>query len=193
MPYATSSNFTRRRLYDTNVCLLRPAVARAVAAANREIMSTGHKLKMWDCYRPRHISLLMWRIGEEHNRACRAQGRACLKSGCDPSRSNCLWEPLNIFVSRRSKHNQGAAVDATLVDIFGREVAMGTLYDHFGPKARTRNATGRAAKNRALLKAVMRKYGFRNYYREWWHYDHDTAPRYAPLDILISEAAHSAH
>lgn len=185
IPYATENNFTGMKLYARNVCLLRPEVADAVEAAHAHALSRGRRLVLLDCYRPRSVSLAMWRAGEEHNRACRAMGRQCKRDGCDPARPDCLWEPLTNFVSRNSKHSRGAAVDVTLALITGRRVDMGTAFDHFGPQARTKNATGKALQNRLLLKSIMEKQGFRNYFREWWHYDHASHGRYSSLDVPL--------
>lgn len=192
VPYATAGNFTGVRLYSHNICLLRPSVARALVEAQRDFVARGYRLKMLDCYRPKSVSLAMWKAGEDHNRACRALGAACRRSGCDPVRPDCLWEPLTNYLSRASKHNRGATVDVTLVRLMGRPVDMGTAYDFFGPEARTSNATGQALENRLLLKQVMARHGFTNYYREWWHYDHNTYKNFPVLDVPLKDFVDSA-
>lgn len=189
MPYATANNFTGVQLYSRNICLLRPAVAQAIVRAQRDFVARGYRIKMLDCYRPKSVSLAMWQAGEDHNRTCRALGRDCLRSGCDPSRANCLWEPLTNYMSRASKHNRGATVDLTIVHLMGRPVDMGTRFDFFGPEARTSNATGTALANRMLLKRVMARHGFFNYYREWWHYNHNSYKNYSVLDVPLDDFA----
>ena len=187
VPYAAAGNFTGARLYSHNICLLRPSVARALVEAHRDFVARGYRLKMLDCYRPKSVSLAMWKAGEDHNRACRALGHECKRGGCDPARPDCLWEPLTNYLSRASKHNRGATVDVTLVRLMGRPVDMGTPYDFFGPEARTSNATGRILENRLLLNQVMALHGFANYFREWWHYDHNTYKNFPVLDVPFKE------
>jgi D-alanyl-D-alanine dipeptidase len=187
IPYATENNFTGIKLYTHNVCLLQPAVADAVEAAHAEALSLGYRLKMLDCYRPKSVSLAMWQAGLDHNRACRDLGPVCKSNGCDPARPDCLWEPLTNYMSRNSKHNRGATVDITLVTIMGRPVDMGAAFDHFGPESRTNNATGKSLENRMLLKRIMQNHGFSNYFREWWHYNHNSYSRYAVMDVPLAD------
>jgi D-alanyl-D-alanine dipeptidase len=66
----------------------------------------------------------------------------------------------------------------------GKPLPMGTRFDAFTAKSHTANAAGTARKNRLILKRAMEAEGFRNYRREWWHYDFARAagpPRDIPL------------
>jgi D-alanyl-D-alanine dipeptidase len=66
----------------------------------------------------------------------------------------------------------------------GKPLGMGSAFDAFTTKSHTANATGTPLKNRQTLKRAMEAYGFRNYRREWWHYDFPGAagpPRDIPL------------
>ena len=184
--YSTSDNFTSERLYDSNYCLLRPQVAQAVAAANREFRAMGYRIKAFDCYRPRHISLRMWAIGERHNAYCHSLGKRCKKNNCETRQADCAWEPLSDYLSKRSKHNLGAAVDMTLTH-FLYDIDMGTEFDSFELAAHTSNAAGPALQNRMLMKQVMNRNGFTNYVYEWWHYEHQTHTSYEPLDVTFSQ------
>ena len=48
---------------------------------------------------------------------------------------------------------------------------MGTGYDCLDPKGHTNAAvTPEQHKNRMTLVSAMRKRGFSNYFREWWHF-----------------------
>lgn len=61
---------------------------------------------------------------------------------------------VGTYIAKRSRHNLGSAVDLTLVRRRdGRQLPMGTHYDHLGPRA-------------------MERFGFTNYRREWWHFEH---------------------
>jgi hypothetical protein len=66
-----------------------------------------------------------------------------------------------------------AAVDLTLVDrTSGREVDMGTAFDHFGPKSAYAHPSIAAVQwaNRAQLRSVMQQHGFAPIPQEWWHF-----------------------
>jgi D-alanyl-D-alanine dipeptidase len=89
------------------------------------------------------------------------------------------------YISARSRHNVGIAVDVTLVDRkTGRELNMGTAYDTFSSAAHTANAAGEVASNRHLLTRMLERVGFTNYEKEWWHFSYPIAdaPRF---DLVI--------
>lgn len=111
-----------------------------------------------------------------------------------------IYNAVEIFVSppRRDKgmpapHNTGGAVDLTLVDEIGREIAMGTKFDEFNIRSYTAHFSSgkddisqmdeRAMpfsdedceifhRNRMLLMRVMEQAGFVNYHEEWWHFSY---------------------
>jgi D-alanyl-D-alanine dipeptidase len=151
--YATKRNLTGAPL--PGYCkpwamMLRPA-ARDLARVQRGLRRRGLGLKILDAYRPARASraLVRWarRIGRE--------------------------ELVGTYIAKRSRHNLGSAVDLTLVRRSdGRQLPMGTRYDHLGPRANTLNARGRVLRNRMTLKRAMERFGFANYHREWWHYEH---------------------
>ena len=151
--YATKRNLTGARL--PGYCrpwamMLRPA-ARDLARVQRGLRRRGLGLKVLDAYRPARASraLVRW---------ARRTGRG---------------ELVGTYIAERSRHNQGSAVDLTLVRRSnGRQLPMGTRYDHLGPRANTLNARGRVLRNRLTLKRAMERFGFANYHREWWHFEH---------------------
>jgi len=121
-------------------------------------------LKLFDGYRPVRATLAMvaWaeRTGQTH----------LLDDG---------------YIARRSRHNQGVAVDLTLVELeSGFELDLGTPFDTFSAAAHTANASGRAARYRQLLVKVMEEEGFKNYDQEWWHFTYDV-PNPVPFDRVI--------
>lgn len=95
--------------------------------------------------------------------------------------------PLSIYVAPAKsggRHNYGVAVDLTIADTSGQALDMGTDFDHFGPEAHTGDETtlvrfgtisAKAARNRQLLRNLMRQVGLRPYAKEWWHYQ-ETIP-----------------
>lgn len=164
--YTTADNFTGARLpgYCKPIAVLRKPAARALGRVERRLAKSGLGLLVYDAYRP--------------SRATRAMVRWAERSGN-------RWVLEQGYVARRSNHNRGAAVDLTLVRASDdRPLTMGTGYDAFTIRSHTANATGRARRNRLTLKRAMETAGFRNYRREWWHYDfpRDSGP---PRDIPL--------
>ena len=164
--YATDENFTGARLpgYCTAEPFLRERAARALGRAQRRLGADGLGLVVLDAYRP--------------SRASRAMVRWAKRTGRE--------HLLDRWIAARSNHNRGAAVDAALVRLeSGRRLSMGTEYDAFTPMSATTAVGGKALRNRLRLKRAMEAEGFRNYRREWWHYDFPAelgAPR---LDIAL--------
>jgi zinc D-Ala-D-Ala dipeptidase len=64
---------------------------------------------------------------------------------------------------------------------------MGTGFDCFDVKSHTLSAAITAEQKRArgLLLAAMRAHGFKNYFREWWHFTYGPHPRQA-YDVPIA-------
>ena len=164
--YATSNNFTGARLpgYCAARALLLPDAARRLARVQRSLRSDGLGLKVFDAYRPARASRAMVRWA-------RRTGRGSLLS--------------DGYIAARSNHNLGTTVDLTLVRLSdGRELGMGTAFDAFTVRSTTLRAHGPVRRNRLALKRAMEAHGFRNYAREWWHYD-SVRPGPRRLDLPI--------
>ena len=162
----TPNNFTGAVLpgYGASAPLLRREAAVALAAVERDVERRGYALKVWDGYRPVRATLAMVDWCERHHRV------DLLDSG---------------YIARRSRHNQGVAIDLTLVDRrTGRELDMGTGFDTFNDSAHTANAHGVQAANRRLLGDAMRRRGFVNFTGEWWHFSFDV-PDPVPYDLPL--------
>jgi D-alanyl-D-alanine dipeptidase len=162
--YATERNFTGAVLpgYCKPLAYARPAPARALARVQRALRRGGLGLLVLDAYRPARATRAMVRWAQRTHRT---------------------WL-LNGYIARRSNHNRGAAVDLTLVRD-GHPVTMGTRFDSFSSRARTLNATGATLHNRLRLKRAMEREGFRNYSREWWHYDYPPLVNAPLLDVPL--------
>lgn len=147
MKYATADNFLKAKVYDCAECFLRLKTVKAIVKANAVFMEKGYKIKFFDCYRPLDIQKKMWQI---------------------VSNPSYVADP-----AKGSIHNRGGAVDITLVDRNGKELDMGTTFDHFGIEAGHNYAqlSKKVKKNRALLKKVMTQNGFNSFDSEWWHYN----------------------
>jgi D-alanyl-D-alanine dipeptidase len=164
--YATANNFTGAPLpgYGRPVVLLRREAAEALGRIAARLAPQGLGLKVWDGYRPVRATLAMvaW---------CERTGRTDLLD--------------NGYIARRSRHNQGVAVDLTLIRLAdGVELPMGTPYDQFDDRAHTANATGDVARHRGWLVDAMAAEGFVNYENEWWHFSL-AVPDPVPFDLPL--------
>jgi D-alanyl-D-alanine dipeptidase len=163
--YRTRRNLTGRRLpgYCREWALMLEPAARDLARVQRRLRRRGLGLLILDAYRPAQASraLVRW---------ARRTGRGDL---------------VGTYIAERSRHNTGSAVDLTLVRASdGQRLPMGSGYDELGPRAHTRNAGGRALRNRLVLQRAMRRFGFTPYWREWWHFEHRVAgARYLDLPL----------
>jgi D-alanyl-D-alanine dipeptidase len=163
--YRTPRNLTGRRLpgYCREWALLLEPAARDLGRVQRYLRRRGLGLLVLDAYRPARASRALVRWAQESGRA----------------------DLVGVYIARRSRHNTGSAVDLTLVRAAdGRRLRMGAGYDELGPRAHTRNASGRALRNRLTLEAAMERFGFTGYWREWWHFEHRVmGARYLDLTL----------
>jgi D-alanyl-D-alanine dipeptidase len=164
--YAGPDNFTGAPLpgYNANRALLRREAAEALARVQHRLAAEGFGLKIWDGYRPVRATQAMVAWTE---------------------RTNQTWLLDSGYIARRSRHNQGVAVDLTMVDLHsGVEVQMGTPFDTFGDAAHTANAAGAVKQSREHLVEVMASEGFTNYPMEWWHFSFVVSDP-VPFDLVI--------
>lgn len=146
--YATADNFMKKPLYPVAKAYLRAPAAQALAEANRELATRGLGIKVYDAYRPYRVTEAMWEPIKNPDYVA------------DPAKG--------------SRHNRGAAVDLTLIDLkTGAELPMPTGYDDFTERAAHAftDLPADALANRELLRDVMVKHGFEPLPSEWWHYD----------------------
>lgn len=164
--YFGPNNFTGAPLpgYGANRALLRREAAEALARVQRRLAADGLGLKVFDGYRPVRATLAMVDWAERTGR------RHLLDDG---------------YIARRSRHNQGVAVDLTIIELTkGTELPMGTPFDTFSEAAHTANATGDVKRNREMFVRVMQSEGFTNYDQEWWHFFF-AVPDPVPFDLPI--------
>jgi D-alanyl-D-alanine dipeptidase len=177
--YATPDNFVGKKVYEEARCLLLRPIAEQMAAAQRWLdrHHPGHRLMMKDCYRPDGVQKIMWDAVRGTPKA-RYVANPGSKTG--------------------SIHSYGAAVDVTLADDGGRELDMGTAYDHLGRLAEPRHEeeylrTGELSEaqvaRRRILRRAMREGGnMRGILNEWWHFNAPEAARnkLVRLDVPFS-------
>jgi D-alanyl-D-alanine dipeptidase len=189
--YAGSDNFTGHPLagYEAPECILRQGAAAALKRVQAELAASGLSLKVYDCYRPTRAvhAMAAW--------ANNGQPESATKRFFPKLPKGALFS-LG-YIASRSQHSTGNAVDLTIIQapgapalpfersaIYGpctaaqmqrspdNSVDMGTGFDCFDVKSHTASSTISAEQRhwRNVLLAAMRKQGFANYHREWWHF-----------------------
>jgi D-alanyl-D-alanine dipeptidase len=166
LKYSDSTNFMKQRLYPkgTGTTYLRMTAAKALAAIQEKLKEKNLGIKIWDAYRPYSVTVKMWEPVKDDRYAANP------KSG--------------------SGHNRGAAIDLTLVDLTtGKELDMGTAFDHFSDTAHVnfKNLPAEILANRRLLQSVMESHGFKVLDTEWWHFYLPDAKRYDLLDLSFKQ------
>lgn len=162
--YATTDNFMKTRLYPRPEAWARCEVALALARVQSSLEPRGIGLKVFDAYRPYSVTVAMW----------------------EPIRDpDYVADP-----AKGSRHNRGAAIDVTLVDLAtGEELPMPTPYDDF-TRAASHEASDlplAALQNRAILRGAMEAEGFEALSSEWWHYDYRGWERFPLMDLSHRE------
>ena len=162
--YATADNFMKRPLYPVARAFLRKPAALALEQVQSDLAARGLGLKVFDGYRPYRVTEAMWEPYKNPDFVA------------DPAKG--------------SRHNRGAAVDLTLVDLgTGDELAMPTPYDAFTPRAAQSFADlpAEVIANRALLRKAMERRGFEPLASEWWHFDYSGWRNFELMDIPLEE------
>jgi zinc D-Ala-D-Ala dipeptidase len=189
--YASADNFVGRPLpgYGAAECMLRRDAALALKQVQADLAAAGLGLKVYDCYRPTRAVRAMAQWASD-GRGAGASKR--FFPHLDKSKLFGLG-----YIAMRSGHSSGTAVDLTLIALprtpapafdptatYGscaglaaqREpddsLDMGTGYDCLDAASHTANAaiTAEQRRHRDTLVTAMRKRGFKNYFREWWHF-----------------------
>ena len=143
----------KKKFYRNNEAYLRSGTLKKLQAVQNELEKQGLHLRIWSAYRPFSVQVEMYYL---------AGGNGDWVS--DPFRS-----------SGKKTHVRAVAVDCTLVDSEGKEVAMPTPYLDFENGAERmkhgfRDLPEEVLANRKLLKETMIKHGMEPYSGEWWHY-----------------------
>jgi D-alanyl-D-alanine dipeptidase len=160
LQYARADNIAGHALYPPGMpALVRPSTAARLAKAQAFLRPYHYSLKIWDAYRPLAAQTELWKL--THNGSFVA----------DPQNGN------------GSLHTWGVAVDATLVDDQGRELAMPSKFDEFTPAAglHYQGNTAVVKRNLKILQVAMRHGGFYGMRTEWWHFIAYDWKKYAPI------------
>jgi zinc D-Ala-D-Ala dipeptidase len=160
--YAGPRNIAGRALYPPKLpALVRPSVARKLAYAQGLLRARGYGLKIWDAYRPPDAHEQLWQLSPDNDYVA------------DPKSGGSL-------------HTWGVAVDATLVDLNGKEVAMPTDFDEFKPAAMLKYSGSDETVRRhlRLLQAALARAGFYGLRTEWWHFVVKDWKRYSAINEI---------
>ncbi|MBV9558702.1 MAG: M15 family metallopeptidase [Pseudolabrys sp.] len=188
MRYATANNFVGRPLpgYDGRECVLRLKAAEALKRVQGDLARSNLSLKVYDCYRPA--------------RAVRAFAQWAQDGRSDGVKQFYPTLPKETlfrsgYISGASLHSNGTAVDLTIVPaqstaptpgaghygpctapaaqrVPDNSLDMGTGFDCFDTKSYTNSPAIDAGQkqSRTTLLHAMTRHGFKNYFREWWHF-----------------------
>ena len=162
MRYATPRNCMGEAVYPADFpCLTRPETAVRLHMVQQLLRNWGYRLKVWDAYRPQSVQNQLWKRWAKHGFVA------------------------NPDEGPGSLHTWGLAVDATMVDLIGREVSMPSDFDVFTADAGAtyQGHDEKAAFHLHLLQGAMGAVGFEGLSSEWWHFVvKDWATR-KPLDL----------
>ncbi len=174
MRYAGPNNFTGAPVpgYRAPQCWLRAEAARALGAAQVEARAKGFSLVVYDCYRPKRAvaAFVDWSRNPDGRTKAdffpRVEKRDLFKRG---------------YIAFTSTHSTGLAVDLGVVGW-----NFGTPFDFFDRRSWTKAAAPQEAHmHRETLVALMRRHGFENYPREWWHFTFRGASGAPALDVEV--------
>lgn len=164
--YATTNNFTGRKVYSEARAFLQKEAALALVTAHRSLQQDGYGIIVFDGYRPWSVTKMFWELTRPEHREFVA----------DPAKG--------------SRHNRGCAVDVTLYDLTtGKPVAMTGEYDEWSERSYPdyKGGTEEQRRLRDLLRKRMEAAGFTVYPSEWWHFDYKNWERYRIQDKPFSE------
>jgi zinc D-Ala-D-Ala dipeptidase len=191
--YAGFDNFVGRPLpgYEAAECILRQDAAAALKRVQAGLAASGLSLKVYDCYRPvRAVRAMAAWVNDGRSEAATKRFFPKL------AKSSLLRAG---YIASRSRHSSGTTIDLTLMRTAAAPAAafdpgaaygpctrplaqrspdnavdMGTSFDCFDAASYTASTAIGAEQRRwrKVLLEAMRKQGFANYDREWWHFSY---------------------
>jgi D-alanyl-D-alanine dipeptidase len=183
--YYSVFNFVGKRVdgYKINKCIITEKAAKALHEVQNELLAYGFTLKVFDAYRPQKAVNHFYRWAKEVNDTLTRKFFYP-----DVDKRNLFKDG---YIAEKSGHTRGSTVDLTIVPLFvikeesfavkfetdilnfdDMSLDFGTKFDYFSSKSATQNLeiNYKCMINRALLRTMMEKHGFKNYTLEWWHY-----------------------
>jgi D-alanyl-D-alanine dipeptidase len=210
MRYATANTITGHPLpgYGAGECILRREVAEALKRVQAELAHENLGLKVYDCYRPTRAvrGMAAW---AQNNKPDGDDSEATRRYY--PALKKDRLFALG-YIAAQSQHSTGTTVDLTLIKLPGaaaqpfdpaarygpctgpaakrapdNSIDMGTGFDCFDTKSYGANTSIAPEQRRwrGVLNTAMRKHGFANYFREWWHYSFTGSEEPRAYDFAI--------
>lgn len=165
--YLSNNNFVGKPIdgYTANKIILTHKTALLLKEVQKELNKLGYGLKIFDAYRPQRAVNHFKYWAKDLNDTLKKQEYY----------PNELKKNLfkHGYIASRSGHSRGSTVDITLIDWQTKqEIDMGSPFDFFGEISGFyyKEISNKQRKNRALLRALMGKYNFKPYNKEWWHF-----------------------
>jgi zinc D-Ala-D-Ala dipeptidase len=190
--YAGAHNFVGRQVdgYLAAECMLTERAARALKQMQAELTARKLSLIVWDCYRPVRAvrDFFAW---------SRIPSDTRMKAEFYPNTDKTQLFALG-YIARRSAHSRGSTVDLGIMPMSVTSppaydptaalkpctapkgerfedgtIDFGTGYDCLDALAGTNspNVGAQAIADRLRLRELMRRFGFKPYSREWWHFE----------------------
>ena len=164
--YYTSFNFTGEKIdgYDEECLFFSKEGASMLCRVSEQAKEMGYRLKIYDAYRPMRAIKHFLRWLDCDDEKMKEHFFPCLDKSDIVSGG---------YISPRSSHARGAAVDLTLIGLAdGKELDMGCPFDYFGELSHPEftGVTKEQWENRHILQKLMTDNGFRPISTEWWHF-----------------------
>lgn len=165
--YFTTNNFVGDTIdgYKSNTLYLTKSTAKQLKLVQDELQKQNLCLKVYDGYRPQRAVNHFVRWARQIN---------------DTLKKSQFYPKVNKrhlfregYIASKSGHSRGSTLDLTIINGETSEpLDMGSPYDFFGPESWVvhNDISEEQKANRQLLQTVMKKNGFRNYPKEWWHF-----------------------
>lgn len=146
-----------------------------------ELLPTGYALLIWDAWRPLAVQQALF---DAQCQVVREQFPSLSEREVQKQTQIYVYAPSD-NISCPSPHYTGGSIDLTIVDATGSPLPMGTAFDTFDSRSRSRALEEQAEngsqlaeeeqgwlENRRLLYSVMATVGFTYDWEEWWHFDY---------------------
>jgi D-alanyl-D-alanine dipeptidase len=199
--YNSNENFVGKPVdgYKKSVVIITKQAAYALKKVQQEVKKDGYCLVVYDAYRPQQAvnHFIRW----SSNTADKSK-----ENQYYPRVDKDQVFDLG-YIAKRSGHSRGSTIDLTIIkdgealhEIQEQErelcdgctikflddgtVDMGSSFDLFDEASHTHNKfiEGQFQERRDYLKAKMEEHGFKNYEKEWWHFNLRNEPFPADRD-----------
>jgi D-alanyl-D-alanine dipeptidase len=155
LKYGTTDNISGTVIYDFKNAYLRYGTVKKLMKVQTELNAMGYSMKIWDAYRPVEAQYKLW--------AAKPDARYI----ADPNKGY-------------TSHSLGNTIDVTLVNADGSAIDMPTGFDNFTSKGDRdySDVTPEQRGNALLLENIMKRYEFKPYSGEWWHFQDEQSYTY---------------